>query len=85
MNLIHTGMDPTLFRSLDSIQYRIKSEHSILMKQKKVGNSLYDVYDLIGIRYIFTDLSEVDQIKKAILCHSDFDVKEVKNSLYLIL
>lgn len=53
MQLINTGIDFEYFFDLDSVQYRVKSSESIINKMKKVENDIYNVYDLIGIRYIF--------------------------------
>ena len=56
MRLINEGINLDILNDLDSIQYRIKSNGSIMGKMKKVGDNIYSVYDLIGIRYIFHNL-----------------------------
>ena len=56
MRLINEGINLDILNDLDSIQYRIKSNSSIMGKMKKVGDNIYSVYDLIGIRYIFHNL-----------------------------
>ena len=63
MQLINTGIDFEYFFDLDSVQYRVKSSESIINKMKKVENDIYNVYDLIGIRYIFHDLNNHKQLK----------------------
>ena len=81
MSIINTGINFEYFRGLDSIQYRIKSNSSIIAKMKKVGDNIYNVYDLIGIRYIFHDLTNYKQLKDYIVNNSNFEIVEIKNYL----
>ena len=81
MSIINTGINFEYFMGLDSIQYRIKSNSSIIAKMKKVGDNIYNVYDLIGIRYIFHDLTNYKQLKDYIVNNSNFEIVEIKNYL----
>ena len=81
MSIINTGINFEYFRGLDSIQYRIKSNSSIIAKMKNVGDNIYNVYDLIGIRYIFNDLTNYKQLKDYIVNNSNFEIVEIKNYL----
>ena len=81
MQLINTGIDFEYFFDLDSVQYRVKSSESIINKMKKVENDIYNVYDLIGIRYIFHDLNNHKQLKDYIVNNPNFKIVETKNYL----
>lgn len=81
MQLINTGINFEYFNDLDSVQYRIKSTNSIINKMKKVENDIYNVYDLIGIRYIFHDLTNYKQLKDYIVNNPNFEIVEIKNYL----
>ena len=79
MQLINTGIDFEYFFDLDSVQYRVKSSESIINKMKKVENDIYNVYDLIGIRYIFHDLNNHKQLQDYIVNNPNFKIVEIKN------
>ena len=81
MSIINTGNNFEYFSDLDSIQYRIKSDNSIIAKMQKVGDNIYNVYDLIGIRYIFNDLTNYKQLKDYIVNNPNFEIVEIKNYL----
>ena len=81
MRLINEGINLDILNDLDSIQYRIKSNGSIMGKMKKVGDNIYNVYDLIGIRYIFNDLTNYKQLKDYIVNNPNFEIVEIKNYL----
>lgn len=68
-------------KEIDSIKYRIKSESSIINKMKlnKVGKDIFDVYDLVGIRYIFKDLNDCKKLKEAIESNKDINIFEVRD------
>ena len=80
MSIINTGNNFEYFSDLDSIQYRIKSDNSIIAKMQKVGDNIYNVYDLIGIRYIFNDLTNYKQLKDYIVNNPNFEIVEIKNN-----
>ena len=48
---------------------------------KKVGDNIYNVYDLIGIRYIFHNLKYYKKLKDYIVNNSNFEIVEIKNYL----
>ena len=50
-------------------------------KMKKVGDNIYNVYDLIGIRYIFHNLKYYKKLKDYIVNNSNFEIVEIKNYL----
>ncbi len=81
MQLINEGINLEILNDLDSIQYRIKSNSSIMGKMKKVGDNIYNVYDLIGIRYIFYNLKYYEKLKEYIVNNSNFEIVEIKNYL----
>lgn len=81
MSLINEGINLDILNDLDSIQYRIKSNSSIMGKMKKVGDNIYNVYDLIGIRYIFHNLKYYKKLKDYIVNNSNFEIVEIKNYL----
>ena len=81
MRLINEGINLDILNDLDSIQYRIKSNGSIMGKMKKVGDNIYNVYDLIGIRYIFHNLKYYKKLKDYIVNNSNFEIVEIKNYL----
>ena len=81
MQLINAGINLEILNDLDSIQYRIKSNSSIIDKMKKVGDNIYNVYDLIGIRYIFHNLKYYKNLKDYIVNNSNFEIVEIKNYL----
>lgn len=81
MSLINEGINLDILNDLDSIQYRIKSNSSITGKMKKVGDNIYNVYDLIGIRYIFHNLKYYKKLKDYIVNNSNFEIVEIKNYL----
>ena len=81
MRLINEGINLDILNDLDFIQYRIKSNSSIMGKMKKVGDNIYNVYDLIGIRYIFNDLTNYKQLKDYIVNNPNFEIVEIKNYL----
>ena len=81
MSIINTGINFEYFSNLDSIQYRIKSNSSITAKMKKVGDNIYNVYDLIGIRYIYNNLKYYKKLKDYIVNNSNFENVEIKNYL----
>ncbi len=81
MRLINEGINLDILNDLDSIQYRIKSNSSIIGKMKKVGDNIYNVYDLIGIRYIFRNLKYYKKLKDYIVNNSNFEIVEIKNYL----
>lgn len=81
MRLINEGINLEILNDLDSIQYRIKSNSSITGKMKKVGDNIYNVYDLIGIRYIFHNLKYYKKLKDYIVNNSNFEIVEIKNYL----
>lgn len=77
----HAGYEA--FNNIDSIKYRIKSESSILgkMASKKVGSNIEDVYDLIGLRYIFKELKDCEALRKSIMNNEYFKIVEIKDYL----
>ena len=81
MRLINEGINLDILNDLDSIQYRIKSNSSIMGKMKKVGDNIYSVYDLIGIRYFFHNLKYYKKLKDYIVNNSNFEIVEIKNYL----
>lgn len=81
MRLINEGINLEILNDLDSIQYRIKSNGSIIGKMKRVGDNIYNVYDLIGIRYIFHNLKYYKKLKDYIVNNSNFEIVEIKNYL----
>lgn len=81
MRLINEGINLEILNDLDSIQYRIKSNCSIICKMKRVGENIYNVYDLIGIRYIFHNLKYYKKLKDYIVNNSNFEIVEIKNYL----
>ena len=81
MRLINEGINLEILNDLDSIQYRIKSNGSIIGKMKIVGDNIYNVYDLIGIRYIFHNLKYYKKLKDYIVNNSNFEIVEIKNYL----
>lgn len=81
MRLINEGINLEILNDLDSIQYRIKSNGSIICKMKRVGDNIYNVYDLIGIRYIFHNLKYYKKLKDYIVNNSNFEIVEIKNYL----
>lgn len=65
--------DENLFLDLLYIQHRIKSEKSILKKMQKVGSdNIFDVYDLIGVRYVFNNMNTCESLMNTILIDSNF-------------
>ena len=80
MSIITSSIDINSL-NLEYIQYRIKTKDSIIKKMEKVGNNIYDVYDLIGIKYVFQDLSIVDTFCKNIKSIKDFNIVEIKDYL----
>lgn len=85
MSIINTGNNFEYFSDLDSIQYRIKSDNSIIAKMQKVGDNIYNVYDLIGIRYIFNDLTNYKQLKDYIVNNpSEVEFMDVKMAEHVV-
>ncbi len=80
MNIMNKG-NPSNLLDLEYIQYRIKSKDSILNKMKKVGNNIYDVYDLIGVRYVFRNLNNSDKFFQNIKNIKDFKIIEIRDYL----
>lgn len=80
MSIINNSNHNNLL-NLEYIQYRIKTKDSILKKMEKVGDNIYDVYDLIGIRYVFQNLSISDTFYKNIMNIKDFKIIEVRDYL----
>lgn len=80
MSIINNSNHNNLL-NLEYIQYRIKTKDSILKKMEKVGDNIYDVYDLIGIRYVFQNLNISDTFYKNIMNIKDFKIIEVRDYL----
>lgn len=80
MDIVNKSNINNLF-DLKYIQYRVKTKDSILRKMQKVGNSIDDVYDLIGIRYVFRNLNVSDIFCKNIINMKEFESIEIKDYL----
>ena len=62
-----------IFSDLLYIQYRIKSEKNILKKMQKIGSdNIFDVYDLIGVKYVFNNMDTSLTLMNNILNDSNF-------------
>ena len=71
--------DKNIFLDLDYIQYRIKTESGIIKKMEKIGGDIFDVYDLIGVRYVFKNLNTSKTLMDAILndsCFYDIEIRD---------
>ena len=80
MGIITNSNDINLL-NIEYIQYRIKTKDSIIKKMENVGNNIYDVYDLIGIKYVFQDLSIIDTFCKNIKSIKEFKIVEIRDYL----